>query len=355
MYISPRMLQRAKKVQKLLDQLHPQSAPLALVVPGSAVPRGDIVVFAGSFNPPTVAHLALLKQARGGERAVGIGEGQADRDKPQSLREEGRGERGEGQADRDKPQSLREEGRGERGEEEADRGKPQSLREVRGEQPLRVYAAFSKHTVDKEGVERPLLLDRILLLQVLLRRRLPDVGLLLFNRGLYVEQAEAIRASFPRVRRIFFLMGFDKVEQILDAHYYEDRDAALVALFRQAELLVAPRGRAREGGRDNAVQSERSVGTGQGSLRELLDRPENRRFARFIHALPFDLLYKDISSTRLREDGVAYAHDVPQEVRQFMKETRAYAPPVRRADGSMVDVYAARVHALGLLLQGPVS
>jgi nicotinamide-nucleotide adenylyltransferase len=188
-------------------------------------------------------------------------------------------------------------------------------------------------------VERPLLLDRILLLQTLLRRRLPHVGILLFNRGLYVEQAEAIRASFPRVRRIFFLMGFDKIEQILDPRYYEDRNAALEALFRQAELLVAPR-------------------RGQGpalSLRDLLDRPENHRFARFIHALPFDPLYRDISSTRIRQDGAAYEHDVPQEVRQFMRETRAYAPPVRREDGSMVDVYRERERALSELLHGPVS
>jgi hypothetical protein len=207
-----------------------------------------------------------------------------------------------------------------------------------------VYAAFSKHTVDKEGVERPLLLERIVLLQGLLRRRLPDVGLLLFNRGLYVEQAEAIRASFPHVRRIFFLMGFDKIEQILDPRYYEDRDAALVALFRQAELFVVPRGGVHECGQGRTE-----------SLRELLDRPENRRFARFIHALPFDVRYKDVSSTKLRQDATAYAHDVPQEVRQFMKETRAYAPPVRRADGSLVDVYATRVQALSLLLQRPVS
>jgi hypothetical protein len=87
----------------------------------------------------------------------------------------------------------------------------------------------------------------------------------------------------------------------------------------------------------------------------LLDQPQNRRFARFIHPLPFDPLYKDVSSTQLRQNGMAYAHDVPQEVRQFMKETRAYAPPVRRADGSLVDVYAARVHALSQLLQGSVS
>jgi nicotinic acid mononucleotide adenylyltransferase len=268
MYISPHMLPHLKKVQDLLNQLHPQAASQALIVPGSAPPRGNIIVFPGSFNPPTIAHLALLKQA-------------------------------------------------------------QRFARQQSDQPLHLYAAFSKRTVDKEGVERPLLLDRILLLQTLLRKRLPHVGILLFNRGLYVEQAEAIRASFPRVRRIFFLMGFDKVEQILDPRYYEERDAALQALFRQAELMVAPRGQ----------------GQGQ-SLRELLDRPENRRFARFIHALPFDPLYRDISSTRIRQNSTAYTRDVPQEVRQFMRETRAYASPVRRADGSMVDVYAARGHAL---------
>jgi nicotinic acid mononucleotide adenylyltransferase len=290
MCISPHMLPHLKKVQDLLNQLHPQLAPQALMVPGSALPRGDIIVFTGSFNPPTIAHLALLKQA-------------------------------------------------------------QRFAREQGDQPLHLYAAFSKRTVDKEGVERPLLLDRILLLQTLLRKRLPHVGILLFNRGLYVEQVEAMRASFPRVRRIFFLMGFDKIEQILDPRYYEDRDEALQALFRQAEILVAPRGKAHERGQG-------PVGKGLApfqSLRELLDQPQNRRFVRFIHALPFDPLYKDISSTRIRQNGTAYAQDVPQEVRQFMKETRAYAPPVHRADGSMVDVYAARERALSQLLQGPVS
>ena len=291
MYISPRALSRFKKVQTLLNQLHPQSASQALVVPGSALPHGNIVVLAGSFNPPTIAHLALLKQAQ------------------QFTREQ-------------------------------------------ASQPFHLYAAFSKHTVDKEGVERPLLLDRIMLLQTLLRQRLPDVGILLFNRGLYVEQAEAIRASFPRVRHIFFLMGFDKIEQVLDPRYYTDRDAALQALFRQVELLVAPRGTAHERGQGQAQPLRED---GQAALRGLLDQPENRCFAQFIHALPFDPLYKDISSTQFRQSSTTYAHDVPQEVRRFMRETRAYAPPVRRADESLVDVYAARVHTLSQLLGGPVS
>ena len=176
MYISPRIVPRFKKIQTLLNQLHPQADPQALVAPGSTPPQGDIIVLPGSFNPPTIAHLALLKQAQR------FGQGQA-----QSLRDEGNGQ---GQAQ---------------------------------------------------------------------------------------------------------------------------------------------------------------------SLRELLERPENRRFARFVHALPFDPLYRDVSSTLVRRGGAAYGRDVPQEVRQFMKKTRAYAPPVRSADGSMVDVYAARVAALSQLLHGPVS
>ena len=316
MSISPRIVPRFKKIQTLLNQLHPQADPQALVAPGSTPPQGDIIVLPGSFNPPTIAHLALLKQAQR------FGQGQA-----QSLRDE-RG--GQGRA-----------------------------RFLRG-QSFRVYAAFSKRTVDKEGVERPLLVDRVLLLQAVLRRRLPRVGILLFNRGLYVEQAEAIRAAFPRVRRIFFLMDFDKVVQIFDPRYYEDRDAALEELFGRAELLVVPRGGADDWGRGQAGSLGERVGVvcGQGqaqSLRELLEWPENRRFARFVHALPFDPLYRDVSSTLVRRGGAAYGRDVPQEVRQFMKKTRAYAPPVRSADGSMVDVYAARVAALSQLLHGPVS
>src|SRR5258708_19472130 len=56
-------VQRFKQVQALLDRLDPQAEPQALVVPGSPTPEGGIIVFPGSFNPPTTAHLAMLKQA----------------------------------------------------------------------------------------------------------------------------------------------------------------------------------------------------------------------------------------------------------------------------------------------------
>src|SRR5947209_17471079 len=61
---SQETIQHLKQIQSLLDQLHPEAAPQALIVPGSPQPQDTIIVFPGSFNPPTTAHLALLKQAQ---------------------------------------------------------------------------------------------------------------------------------------------------------------------------------------------------------------------------------------------------------------------------------------------------
>jgi nicotinamide-nucleotide adenylyltransferase len=263
-YISPRTIQQLRHIQTLLDQLHPEAAPWAFVVPGSPEPRDAIIVFPGSFNPPTKAHLALLKQAQ---------------------------------------------------------------QFAHKHESMCLYAAMSKHTVDKETVERPLLVDRIHLLEVVLKRRLPHAGIMLFNRGLYVEEAEAIRNSFPRVKRILFLVGFDKIVQILDPRYYENRDAALTELFTLAELLVAPRGDA-----------------GECELAELLHQSQNERFARYIHSLPFNAQYRYVSSTSIRQG--ADLQDAPQEVRQFMRETRAYAPSLRLRKGPEIDYYGQRIKQL---------
>ena len=266
LYLSERAGLRFKKVQGLLDHLHPEDTPKALLVPESPQPHGSVIVFTGSFNPPTIAHIAMLKEAQ---------------------------------------------------------------RFAHAHQPMQVYAAFSKLTVDKERVERPLLLDRIMLLQQVLQKRLPHAGILLFNRGLYVEQAEAIRNTFHQVKHILFLMGFDKIVQIFDPHYYEDRDAALEDLFRLAELLVAPRGN-----------------SGERELTELLSQPQNQRFARYVHSLPLNPEYREVSSTSVREGSEDVRHEVPQEVRRFMRDTRAYDPPLHKEDGSTVDYYGERIKAL---------
>src|SRR5437016_635326 len=100
---SKRTINRLKQIQSLLDQLNPDAAPQALIVPGSPVPQGTIIVFPGSFNPPTNAHLALMSQARQYVRSHLLSAGEKN-------------------------------------------------------SPVGLYAAMSRHIVDKEAVERPSLL-----------------------------------------------------------------------------------------------------------------------------------------------------------------------------------------------------
>lgn len=263
---SNRTIQRFRRVQRLLDELDPQAKPQARLVPGSLAPQGNIIVFPGSFNPPTTAHLAMLKQAR-------------------------------------------------------------QFGHVHG--GMRVYAAMSKRTTGKETVERPLLVDRILLLDTVLHNHAPYTGILLFNRGLYVEQAEAIRSQYPEVGQLFFLLGFDKIVQVFDARYYENRDKALRELFALAEILVAPR-----------------AGAGAAELTALLAQPENAPFAGNVHLLPLDTTFRDISSSHIRQSVAAREQDVPPEVLRFIRETRAYSPPLQLADGSTIDVYGERAKAI---------
>ncbi len=264
-------IRRFKQVQSLLDQLDPQAPPQALIVPGSPTPEGKIIVFPGSFNPPTTAHLALLKQAW------------------QFAREHG---------------------------------------------PMHIYAAISKHTTDKEYVQRPLLLDRIILLETLLRYHLRHTGIMLFNRGLYVEQAEAVHSAFPQVTKLFFWVGFDKIVQVFDPRYYKDRNLTLRELFDLAEFLVAPRGEA-----------------GSAALTKLLDQSENRQFAGHVHMLPLSAAYRDISSTRIRQSPTAYEQEVPPEVLRYIRETHAYEPPIELVDGSKIDYYGKRMHAIEAALK----
>ena len=270
MQLSTETIQQLKRIQALLDSLSPDAEPQALLVPGFPTPPVTIIVFPGSFNPPTNAHIALLQQAR---------------------------------------------------------------LFAQNYEPVYLYAAISKRTVDKEQVERPTWLDRIALLDIVLHTYLQNTGIILFNRGLYVEQARALRASFSDVQRIFFLLGFDKIVQIFDPRYYKDRDASLMALFSLAELLVAPRG--------NDSEKE---------LDALLHRSENERFARYVHPLSFDPQYRQMSSTLIRQGSVASLQDVPSEVQQFIRETHPYDSPLRQPNGTVVDVYGEHVQEINRLL-----
>lgn len=271
MLFAKQTLRVYQRIYNVLACLDPTASPSAFIAPGSALPRNTIVVFPGSFNPPTNAHLALLQQAR-----------------KFALRQSGH---------------------------------------------WQIYAALSKYSVDKEAVERMTLLDRVALLGRVLKDQGTSTGILLLNKGLYVEQARGIRAAFPQVRRLFFLVGFDKIVQILDPRYYTERDAALRELFSLAQLLVAPR-----------------EAYGERELAELLARPENWPFASSIHALPLAERYRHISSSQIRQD--TQSDNIPSLARDFIWRTHPYStPPYSTTARPQIDIYAERTRALQALLR----
>ncbi len=172
-----------------------------------------------------------------------------------------------------------------------------------------VIFTISRVTIDKEEIEGLCLEDRLLILS-LIARELGWVSLAATNRGLYYEQANALRALLGRKAKIYFLVGMDKVMQILDPRYYENRETALLSLFTEAQIVAANRGSLREE-----------------ELKEMLASPENENFKDRIYYLPLAEETAEISSSALRDKihrGEAFESRVPETVAAFVTETGAY-------------------------------
>jgi len=203
------------------------SAPHARVLhPPQARPR-RAAVFPGAFNPPTLAHLALARAARG----LGF--------------------------------DL-------------------------------VAFALATRTIDKEDSGGLALDERLRLLRAIAEAE-PGLGALVQNRGLYADQALAIRAAWPELEELAFVVGMDKVAQIFDRRYYEDFAGSLASLFRHARLIVAARGTL-----DRAALEAMLAG-----------EPEASRHAARIDWLELDPRWRELSATAVRERLVR--GDVPDE------------------------------------------
>ena len=177
-----------------------------------------------------------------------------------------------------------------------------------------VFFTLAKVTVDKEQVTGMSLEDRLLLLSLFAERH-DQMGVALVNRGLYFEQAQAFRTLFGEEAALYFLVGMDKLLQIFDPRYYQDRDAALQQLFAISSLIVANRGDMDEA-----------------NFSQLLDRPENRRFRAHVHFFTLSAAVTDLSATALRKAlaaGQPIDSQVPPETVAFLTETQAFAPPLQ--------------------------
>ena len=175
-----------------------------------------------------------------------------------------------------------------------------------------VLFMISRVTVDKEEAGGLSLEDRLLILSSLAG----DLGwacVAVVNRGLYYEQACALRSLLGNRPRLYFIMGTDKVVQILDPRYYDDREKALLTLFTEAQLIAAPR-----------------EGLGSPQLEELLDRNENLNFNDRVYFLPMPEQLKGTSSSAVRvaiEKGESVQGQLPETVEKFITETGAYRRP----------------------------
>jgi nicotinic acid mononucleotide adenylyltransferase len=197
-----------------------------------------------------------------------------------------------------------------------------------------VAFGLSVRIVDKEQVTGATLEDRLLVLEEYVARR-PEHAVVLLNRGLYVDQAAALHAAFPGLRELAFIVGYDKVVQIFDPRYYDDRDAALRQLFDLATLLVAPRDE-----------------HGEAALAALLRRPENRPFAGAVRWLPLAHPYRWLSSTAVRREVASnddHIEAVPPEARALLRATGVYTSPRALPDGEQIDDYGLRLQLLDVL------
>jgi cytidyltransferase-like protein len=105
-----------------------------------------------------------------------------------------------------------------------------------------VLLVYSVRTLPKEGeLAGPLLTEdeRLAVLEAFCESR-PGIEPALCSHGLLAEQVEAAAARFP-ASDLVLIMGSDKVRQLLDPKWYEDRDLALRQLFSQAGVLYANR------------------------------------------------------------------------------------------------------------------
>jgi len=186
-----------------------------------------------------------------------------------------------------------------------------------------ILFTLSRITIDKEKIEGLSLEDRMLLMR-LTARELGWASVAAVNKGLYFEQARAFRSLLGNKARIFFVVGMDKVIQIFDPRYYQDRDKALKGLFTEVQLIAASRG-----------------ALGENELKEFLSRKENQVYEDRVYPLTLSERLKDLTSTDLRTriaKGESVQDQLPEVIEKFVDTTGAYRP-----------VYEDRSHLLDLL------
>jgi nicotinic acid mononucleotide adenylyltransferase len=126
------------------------------------------------------------------------------------------------------------------------------------------------------------------------------------SHGLLAEQVQAAAARFPRAA-LSVVIGSDKLLQLLDPVWYEDRNAVLGPMFDRSTVRLAVRA-----GDEDAVTAA-------------LDAPENARWRGLVERLDVPPSIAAVSSSDVRERlrrGEDVGPLVPEEVRGLVAQRR---------------------------------
>jgi nicotinic acid mononucleotide adenylyltransferase len=105
-----------------------------------------------------------------------------------------------------------------------------------------VVLVYSVRTLPKEAEASPPLLgeeERLAILERFTRER-TGLAVGLCSHGLIAEQVDAATSRFPG-SELAVVLGSDKLLQLLDHRWYQDRDAVLEPMFSRARVLYALR------------------------------------------------------------------------------------------------------------------
>ena len=103
-----------------------------------------------------------------------------------------------------------------------------------------VAAMLTTNNVDKSLFGAPLS-HRVGMLLALGEAEPGGVAVLASNAARFVDQAEALRISYPQAS-FDFIAGFDTLVRIFDPRYYEDMDTVLDRFFARHRLIATNRG-----------------------------------------------------------------------------------------------------------------
>lgn len=183
------------------------------------------------------------------------------------------------------------------------------IKSARSVEPIdEVLLVLDRRPLDKEIFGASL--EERLLMILLCFAKDPTVSIAFTNKGLFAEKLTLLMKAYPVNTAIRFIVGHDTLTRILDAKYYEDRDASLARLFADSQFLVATRGN-----------------VGVDGIKKLILQKKNRPFAEKITPFEMPLPFRGLSSTQIRNEirkGREIADLVPQEILLYLRRKGLY-------------------------------